>query len=138
MKIRTPSAAAEPSTLPETPDVMQPAVSPAGEELMDELPAEDPPTAERPEGDGQEDESVSRDPRDHDADGRMGGVAPIPEIQHLVVLTDDGDRGLSAGEVLAVSPVDAGPLLMSDVARNATAQEVELASPRIRPWAPAA
>jgi hypothetical protein len=133
MKIRTPSAVAEPSTVSETHEVLQPAVSPTVDGSTKEPSTEDAPTAGH-----SQDEPGSRDPRDHDADGRMGGVAPAPEIQHLVVLTEDGDRGLSAGEVLAVSPVDAGPLLMADVARNATAQEVELASPRIRPWTPAA
>jgi hypothetical protein len=133
MKTRTPSAAAEPSTASETPDVVQPLADQA-EESPTGGPASDGP----PASEGSGDEPGSRDPLDHDADGRMGGATPAPEVQHLVVLVDDAARGVTAGEVLAVSPADAGALLMADVARNATPQEVELASPRIRPWAPAA
>ena len=115
MKVRQPSAPAEPSTLSEPP-VVEPAVPPESTDAAHE--------------------PGSRDPLDHDADGRRGGAAPAPECQALVVLKDDPDRGLLAGEVVTVSPADAGPLLTDDVCRTATEQDVALAAPRVRAWSP--
>lgn len=71
-------------------------------------------------------------PLDHDGDGRPGGVAPVPDVQHLVALKDDADLGFVAGEVLAVSDAGARDLLKADAARVATVVEIELAQPRIR------
>lgn len=79
------------------------------------------------------DPTLSADhPLDHDGDGRLGGVAPIPAVQHLLALKDDADLGFVAGEVLAVSDAGARDLLKTDSARVATAVEIELAQPRIR------
>lgn len=79
------------------------------------------------------DSTLSADhPLDHDGDGRPGGVAPIPAVQHLVALKDDAELGFVAGEVLAVSDAGARDLLKADAARVATAVEIELAQPRIR------
>ena len=77
----------------------------------------------------------ARDPLDHDADGRKGGVAPAPPVQHLVVFRESATRDLRHGEVIAVDDVTARALLKADVCRPATPQEVELAQPRIRAWA---
>lgn len=77
------------------------------------------------------------DPLDHDADGKKGGVAPIPNPQHLVVTQETASRDLVHGEVIAVSDADARALLKADVAREATPAEVELAQPRVRAWASA-
>lgn len=79
-------------------------------------------------------EPGSSDPLDHDGDGRKGGVAPPPEVTHLVVLENDAKRGLTAGEVIAVADADVKGLFADDTCRSATAAEVELAQPRIRVW----
>ncbi len=69
---------------------------------------------------------------DHDGDGRMGGSAPVPEIQHLVVIAADEARGLQLGDVVGASDALARELLRGDIARPATETEVELAQPRVR------
>jgi hypothetical protein len=74
------------------------------------------------------------DALDHDGDGRMGGVAPSPARQPMVVLKDVDSLGLAHGEVIQVTPADAKGLLAKDQARNATEAEVELAQPRVRDW----
>ena len=71
---------------------------------------------------------------DHDGDGRMGGLAPAPTRQPMVVLKDVASQGLFHGEVIQVTPADAKGLLANDQARNATEAEVELAQPRVRDW----
>lgn len=75
-------------------------------------------------------------PLDHDGDGRPGGSAPPPAVTHLVVTRDDPARGLSHGAVIAVADADVKALFAADVARAATAEEVELAQPRVRAWSP--
>ncbi|WP_332657361.1 hypothetical protein [Brevundimonas sp.] len=78
---------------------------------------------------------VSTKPQlDHDKNDEPGGSAPPPRHQHLVVLKDSKARGLQHGEVILASPEDAKALLHTDVVRNATSQDVELAQPRIRVW----
>lgn len=69
---------------------------------------------------------------DHDNDGHPGGIAPIPDVQHLVVTQDHAERGLVHGEVIGVSDAEARALLKSDHARVATDTEIELAQPRVR------
>lgn len=71
---------------------------------------------------------------DHDGDGRMGGVAPSPARQPMVVLKDVASLDLRHGEVIQATPADARDLLAKDQARNATEAEVELAQPRVREW----
>lgn len=75
-----------------------------------------------------------RDPLDHDGDGRKGGVAPVPAVQHLAVTQDDPDRRLIHGQVIAVSDADAKLLLASESVRVATDVEVELAQPFVHSW----
>lgn len=82
-------------------------------------------------------EPGSRDPLDHDGDGRKGGLAPAPDLTHLVVLKSHAKRGLTAGEVIAVADAEVKPLLADDTCRSATSVEVDLAQPRIRLWPPA-
>lgn len=77
----------------------------------------------------------ARDPLDHDGDSRTGGAAPTPPVQHLAVIRDDPERGLTHGQVIAVSDQDAKLLLANDSVRVATDIEVELAQPFVRPWA---
>lgn len=80
--------------------------------------------------------AVSTKPQlDHDSDGEAGGVAPRPTHQHLLVVKASKSRGLTHGEVIAVSTDSAKDLLKTDACREATHQEVELAQPRIRVWA---
>lgn len=74
------------------------------------------------------------DPLDHDEDGKKGGVAPVPAVQHVVVIKADPKRGLSHGQVIAVSDADAKRLLGSDHVRVASDVEVELAQPFVLPW----
>lgn len=69
---------------------------------------------------------------DHDADGRMGGSAPVPEIQHLVVIAADAARALRPGDVVGASDGLVRELLRADIARPASETEVELAQPRVR------
>lgn len=71
-------------------------------------------------------------PLDHDGDGRPGGVAPPPAIQHLVILADDPERGLSRGDVVGAADGLVRGLLKAKAARLATADEVDLAQPRVR------
>lgn len=97
---------------------------PPGEPIRSDAPAAATPQEANP----------PRDPLDHDDDKRKGGIAPIPAVQHVVIIKADEKRGLSHGAVLAVSDADARALLKSDHARPATPTEVELAQPRIRPW----
>jgi hypothetical protein len=75
-----------------------------------------------------------RDPLDHDGDGRKGGAAPVPAVQHLAVVKDDAEHGLSHGQVIGVSDDDAKLLLATDSVRVATDVEVELAQPFVRLW----
>lgn len=107
-----PAKPTEPST--PAPDPVDPSAAPAE-------PASDP---------------APRHPLDHDGDGRPGGSAPPPAVTHLVVTRAAPDRGLSHGEVIAVADADVKALFAADVARAATADEVELAQPRVRAWSP--
>lgn len=132
MKTRSSSARAEPSIVPDAPDAQAPVADEA-----DASPTAEPTPKGPSESEGSGDEPRSPDPLDHDGDGRKGGATPAPERQPLVVLRDDPGRGLIAGEVVTVAPADAAALLMDDVCRNATDQDVDLAAPRIRPWSPA-
>lgn len=77
-------------------------------------------------------------PLDHDGDGRKGGVHPIPEVTHLVVIKSDAKRGLTHGEVIGTADANVKALLSAGTARNATDEEVELAQPRVRIWSPPA
>ena len=115
------TADADPST------VMSPGPAEGAESGDGDGPARTPP----PSGG----EPGSHDPLDHDRDGRKGGAAPAPVVTHLVVLQDDAKRGLTHGEVIAVAETDMKGLLADDVCRTATPAEVELAQPRVRPWA---
>lgn len=129
MKVREnarPSAETAAPTLsaPEAPEPSQSADENPGDD-----DADTPPTA-----DGAGSEPGSRDPLDHDGDGRKGGLAAPPEVTHLVVLESDERRGLTAGEVIAVADADVKPLLADDLCRSATPDEVELAQPRVRVW----
>lgn len=74
------------------------------------------------------------DPLDHDRDGKKGGSAPVPAVQHVVVVQADPERGLSHGRVIAVSDADAKRLLATDHVRVASDVEVELAQPFVLPW----
>lgn len=76
----------------------------------------------------------TRDALDHDGNGRKGGIAPVPLIQHLAVIKDDPKRGLVHGDVIGVSDADAKTLLATDHVRVATDVEVELAQPFVRIW----
>lgn len=76
----------------------------------------------------------ARDPLDHDGDGRKGGVAPVPAVQHLAVIKDDAERRLVHGQVIAVSDAGAKLLLATDCVRVATDVEVELAQPFVHSW----
>lgn len=76
----------------------------------------------------------SKDPLDHDDDGKKGGIAPVPAVQHLAVIKDDAARSLKHGEVIGVSDADAKTLLATKHVRVATDVEVELAQPFVRIW----
>ncbi|ASE39136.1 hypothetical protein [Brevundimonas vesicularis] len=78
--------------------------------------------------------SAPRDALDHDGNGRKGGIAPIPPVQHLAVVKDDPKRGLVHGDVIGVSDADAKTLLATEHVRVATDVEVELAQPFVRIW----
>ena len=123
MRTRSSTTPADDATEDQTP-----AVQPGAEDAATAQAgtAGGPPPGDREPG--------SSDPLDHDGDGRKGGVAPAPEVTHLVVLESDAKRGLTAGEVIAVADADVKPLLADDTCRSATAAEVELAQPRIRMW----
>jgi hypothetical protein len=75
-----------------------------------------------------------QDSLDHDKNGKKGGSAPVPAVQHVVVVQADPERGLSHGRVIAVSDADAKHLLASDHVRVASDIEVELAQPFVLPW----
>lgn len=116
-------AGGEPST------VISPGPAEGAESGDGDGPAQTPPAAGGEPG--------SHDPLDHDRNGRKGGSAPAPAVTHLVVLQDDADRGLTSGEVIAVADAEVKALLADDACRAATPAEVELAQPRVRPWAQA-
>ncbi|WP_292089511.1 hypothetical protein [Brevundimonas sp.] len=69
------------------------------------------------------------DPLDHDNNGAKGGSAPVPAVQHLVVIKSDAKRGLAHGDVIGVDDGEAKALLKANAARVATSEEVELAQP---------
>lgn len=105
---------------------IEPTVSPAEPAAPAPAPAPQPKARRKAR--------VKRDPLDHDADGRKGGVAEIPPVQHLVVLQETEGRDLKHGEVIGVDDATARRLLKGDVARPATPEDVELAQPRVRLW----
>lgn len=73
-------------------------------------------------------------PLDHDQNDVKGGSAPIPDWQHLVVIKASVSKGLTHGEVIAVSDQDAKVLLKTPNCRVANPDDIELAQPRIRVW----
>lgn len=126
-KTAAPTDAAEQGAGEDPATIISPGPAEGVESGDGDGPAQTPPTAGGEPG--------SHHPLDHDRDGRKGGSAPPPAVTHLVVLQDDADRGLTSGEVIAVADAVVKPLLADEVCRAATPAEVELAQPRVRPWA---
>lgn len=126
-KTAAPTDAAEQDSGDGPSTVMTPGPAEGAESGEGDVPPQTPPAAGGEPG--------SHDPLDHDRNGRKGGAAPAPAVTHLVVLKEDADRALTHGEVIAVPDADVKGLLADDVCRAATPAEVELAQPRVRPWA---
>lgn len=128
-KTAAPADAAEQEAGGEPSTVISPGPAEGAESGDGDAPPETSPAAGGEPG--------SRDPLDHDNNGRKGGAAPAPTVTHLVVLQDAAERGLKSGEVIAVADADVKGLLTADICRAATPAEIELAQPRVRPWAQA-
>lgn len=126
-KTVAPTDATEQTAAPDPSTVMSPGPAEGAESGDGDGPPQTPPAAAGEPG--------SHDPLDHDRNGRKGGSAPAPAVTHLVVLQDAADRALTSGEVIAVADADVKTLLADHVCRAATPAEVELAQPRVRPWA---
>lgn len=128
-KTAAPTDATEQDAVVDPSTVISPGPAEGAESGVGDAPVQAPPTSGGEPG--------SHDPLDHDRNGRKGGSAPAPAVTHLVVLQDDADRGLTSGEVIAVEDAEVKALLADDACRTATPAEVEMAQPRVRPWAQA-